>query len=79
MSPTVFRYKKYRFLFYSREEQRMHVHVCCPDGEAKIWIEPKIELAVQKGLKEHEIKELLEVTKEKIDEIKQSWQDHFRD
>jgi hypothetical protein len=78
MSPTVFRYKKYRFLFYSREEQRMHIHVWCPDGEAKIWIEPEIELAVQKGLKDREIKELLEVTEERIDEIRQSWQDHFR-
>ena len=26
MSPTVFRYKGYRFFFFSREEVRMHVH-----------------------------------------------------
>jgi len=78
MSPTVFRYKKYRFLFYSREEKRMHVHVWCPDGEAKIWLEPEVELAVQQGLKENEVNDLLNVTEERIDEIRQSWQDHFR-
>ena len=77
MSPTVFNYKKYKFLFFSREEKRMHVHVRCPEGEAKIWIEPKIELAVQKGLKQHEINELLTVAEEGIDEIKESWQQHF--
>jgi len=37
MSPTVFRYKNYRFYFFSREEERMHVHVYCTDGEAKFW------------------------------------------
>lgn len=77
MSPTVFRYRKYRFAFFSREERRMHVHVSCPEGEAKIWIEPEVELAVQKGLKDHEVKELLKVTEERIDEIRKSWQRHF--
>lgn len=23
----------------------MHVHVSCPDGEAKFWLEPQLELA----------------------------------
>ncbi len=35
MSPTVFRYKNYRFFFFSREEKRRHVHVECPEGEAR--------------------------------------------
>ncbi len=28
----------------------MHVHVISPDGEAKFWLEPEIELAVNQGL-----------------------------
>lgn len=44
MSPTVFRYNRYRFLFLSREERRMHVLVWSPDGETKIWLEPEIKL-----------------------------------
>lgn len=45
MSPTIFRYKSYRFYFLSNEEERMHVHVTCADGEAKFWIEPIVSLA----------------------------------
>lgn len=32
MSPTIFIKKGYRFFFFSREEQRMHVHIHCADG-----------------------------------------------
>ena len=46
MSPTVYREDGYRFFFFSREENRMHIHVVSNDGEAKFWIEPEIELAV---------------------------------
>jgi hypothetical protein len=46
VSLTIFRYRSYRFYFFSREEARMHVHVISPGGEAKFWLEPKIELAV---------------------------------
>jgi len=77
MSPTVFRYQEYRFMFFSREERRIHVHVWCPNGEAKIWLEPEIELAMNKGLKEHELNEILRVTKERADEIRKSWEKHF--
>ena len=32
--------------FFSREERRAHVHVQHADGEAKFWIHPNVELAV---------------------------------
>jgi len=50
MSPTVLRKKDYRFFFFSREESRAHIHVVCPDGEAKFWLVPEIELARNNGL-----------------------------
>ena len=50
MAPTIFSEHGYRFFFFSREESRMHVHIVGPDGEAKFWIEPIVELAVNKGL-----------------------------
>ena len=40
MSPTVFREGPFRFFFFSREEQRLHIHVQSADGEAKFWVEP---------------------------------------
>ena len=36
----------------------MHVHVISPEGEAKFWLEPKIELAVNQGLDATELNEL---------------------
>ena len=78
VSPTVFRYRNYRFYFFSREEPRMHVHVVSPDGEAKFWIEPKIELATNKGLDETELDELRRIIEERQNEIRDSWQQHFQ-
>ena len=78
MSPTVFRYRQYRFYFFSREELRVHVHVFSPDGEAKFWLEPEIELAVNKGLKSIELGELKRVIEERQDEIRAHWHRHFR-
>ncbi|MBC1260761.1 DUF4160 domain-containing protein [Synechococcus sp. BSF8S] len=51
MSPTVFRDGEFRFFFFSREESRIHVHVSHPDGEAKFWLSPSIELARNIGLR----------------------------
>ena len=50
MSLTVFREKGYRFYFLSNEEDRIHIHVTCEDGEAKFWLEPVLALAVCYGL-----------------------------
>jgi hypothetical protein len=77
MSPTIFYYRNYRFFFFSREEARMHVHVRTPDGEAKFWIEPRIELAVNQGLKQKDLKIIKEKIKEKEDEIRKDWKAHF--
>mgnify|MGYP001627819052 CR=1 FL=1 len=78
MSPTVFRYKGYRFFFFSREEERIHIHVIHAEGEAKIWIEPEIELNKSIGLNSKQIKEILEQVELHKEEIIQTWGDHFR-
>lgn len=78
MSPTVFRYRGYRFYFFSREEDRVHVHVYCADGEAKFWIKPEISLAMNWGLSNSQITELTKVVKEHRDEIEDAWKKHFR-
>jgi len=78
MSPTVFRYKGYRFFFFSREEERIHIHVIHAEGEAKIWIEPDIKLNKSIGLNSKQIKEILEQVELHKKEITQNWNDHFR-
>jgi hypothetical protein len=56
----------------------MHVHVFSPDGEAKFWLEPGIEMAVTKGLKAVELAELRRLIEERQDEIRAHWHRHFR-
>lgn len=56
MSPTIFRDGAFRFYFFSREEARMHVHVACPDGEAKFWLEPTIALAHNYRLTDQQVR-----------------------
>lgn len=46
--PVVFRYKSFRFFFYSNEgnsREDMHIHVRCGFGEAKFWLTPRVNLA----------------------------------
>ena len=77
VSPTVLRYKGYRFFFFSREEPRMHVHVASPDGEAKFWLEPLVALAVWSGFSFAELGELQQVVEEHRDEFIRRWRHHF--
>ena len=55
----------------------MHVHVFSPDGEAKFWLEPTVELALNKGLKPVELTELKRIVEERQNEIRNHWQQHF--
>lgn len=77
MSPTVFRLKDYRFYFLSNEETRMHVHVECPEGEAKYWIEPIVSLAVYHGLNRVRLNEIERIVEKHKDEIIKKWKEHF--
>ena len=78
MSPTIFRAGGFRFYFFSREEERMHVHVHHAEGEAKFWLEPKIELAQNKGLSVKHIGSALKFVREHEDEIRVAWKKHFK-
>lgn len=77
MSPTVFKSGSYRFYFFSREEPRKHVHITCPDGEAKFWIEPIVSLATSTGLSKKQLKEIQSLVESHIDEISKAWKKHF--
>ena len=77
MSPTVFRDGPFRFFFFSREESRLHVHVQSADGEAKIWIEPEIELARNYELSDQDLSRVLQLVREHEQEIRHAWHQHF--
>ena len=77
MSPTLFKEKGYRFYFFSREENRIHIHVHCADGEAKFWIEPIPSLAESQNLSSKQLNKLQKIVEKHLDEIKHSWKKHF--
>jgi Domain of unknown function (DUF4160) len=77
MAPTVFREGSFRFFFFSREESRIHIHVTHTDGEAKFWLEPNIELALNKGLNSKQVSEALLLVQQHREEILNAWKQHF--
>jgi hypothetical protein len=55
----------------------MHVHVQCPDGEAKFWLEPTISLAHNHGLTDQQIRAAQHLVEAHADEIRSAWRKHF--
>lgn len=55
----------------------MHVHVSHPDGEAKFWLMPDVELAKQTGLGEHVVSEANRLVIDHLQEIVDAWNKHF--
>ena len=77
MAPTIFRQGAFRFFFFSREEPRIPVHVTHTDGEAKFWLEPEIELALNQGLSQKQVGEALALVHAHHEEIIHAWHSHF--
>lgn len=78
MSPTVFREGRFRFYFNSREEDRLHAHIESPDGELKVWLEPRIEVAQNHGIPEREVTKILGILEKRHGEIEKRWREHRR-
>jgi hypothetical protein len=55
----------------------MHVHVYHAEGEAKFWLEPRVELAVNYGLSERRLARAQRLAQEHEDEIRDAWRAHF--
>lgn len=77
MAPTVVRDGQFRLFFFSREEERVHVHVAHPDGEAKFWLTPHVVLVTQTGLSAKQQREAQVVVEAHIEEIRNAWNHHF--
>ncbi len=55
----------------------MHIHVAGPDGDAKFWMEPEIELAMAHGIASHQLTEIRKIIGEHEDELKSAWREHL--
>ncbi len=51
----------------------MHIHVQTPEGEAKFWMEPTIELAENIKLKSKELNKLKKIVVEHREKIIHDW------
>ncbi len=56
----------------------MHVHVESPEGEVKVWLEPRIELAQNHGVAEREVRKILRILEQRHVEIEDRWRQHRR-
>lgn len=77
MAPTILRDRGYRFFFFSREESRPHVHVLAQRGEAKFWLEPRIELARNHRLPGAQLQEVERIIEAHYDEFIAAWWKYF--
>jgi hypothetical protein len=77
MAPTLLRDGPFRLFFFSREELRIHVHVAHPDGDAKFWLTPEVQLAAHVGLSAAQIRQAQTVVEAHLKEVEDAWYRHF--
>jgi hypothetical protein len=78
--PVVFRYKGFRFFFYSNEgspREPVHVHVRSGSSEAKLWLEPHVRVASSFGFDAGTLRELVEVAQNNRVLIERTWHEYF--
>jgi hypothetical protein len=79
--PVVFRYRGFRFYFYSNEgdpREPPHIHVRHGRDEAKFWLSPEVRVAYNDGFDARTLAELLGVTEMRKAEFERTWHDYFR-
>ncbi len=77
MTPSIHRWRKYRFQFHSREEDRPHIHIIGPDGKAKIWLSPQVAIAYNRGIPSKDLKRFLAIVERRHHEFLEAWEDYF--
>jgi hypothetical protein len=78
--PVVFRYKGYRFFFFSNEgnpREPMHIHVSKGEAVAKFWLEHGVSVAESYAMTSSELRELMGAAEENIELIERYWDEHF--
>lgn len=78
--PVVYRYKGYKFFFYSNEGdplEPLHVHVRKAEAVAKFWLDPDVAVAESYAMNSSELRELMAVAKEKRELIERCWNEYF--
>lgn len=78
--PVVFRYKGFRFFFYSNEgspREPVHMNVRAGASEAKLWLKPQVRVASSYGFDAGTLRELAEVAQANGEMIERAWHEYF--
>jgi Domain of unknown function (DUF4160) len=78
--PTIFRENGYRFFFYSNEgdpREPPHIHVQKGGGEAKVWLEPYVDLEESQGFNASELRAILSIVDNNRNQFSEAWYEHF--
>ncbi len=78
--PVVFRYKGFRFFFYSNEgspREPIHIHARGEGGEVKFWLHPAVRVAASDGLDARTLRELAQAVETNQELIERTWNDYF--
>lgn len=86
MSPRVFKEGEFVFWFHSYDvlhESRASIHVGKgsqnDSGDAKIWLEPKIEIGRSgRTLSRSDLDDAIKIVEKRLDRLKEAWNDHKR-
>ena len=84
MSPRVFKEGEYVFWFHSYDvlhEDRASIHVGKgsqnDSGDAKIWLEPKIEIGRSgRTLSRSDLDDVIKIVEKRLDRLQEAWHDH---
>lgn len=71
--PTIFEIFGLRFFFFAEDHVPIHVHGVKGDDDAKIAIEPNIELVYNHGLKARDLKRALKLADMYKEDIIETW------
>lgn len=78
--PVIFRFKGYRFLFFSNEGdplEPLHIHVQKGESIAKFWITPNVHLAESYGFLSSELSLFTENIEKNKELIERCWNEYF--
>ena len=75
--PTVCQVGPYSFIFFSSDKgEPLHVNVRRDRQLVKFWLQP-ISLSKNRGFKDHELNEILQLVKTYEQQLLEAWHDYF--
>ena len=78
--PVIFRYKGFKFFFFSNEgipKEPSHVRIRKGEKLAKFWVKPLVTLVQSYGMSGKELTELANVITEHSTQIEEAWNEYF--